>query len=63
MNVDRIKDELIKQKNDRFEGNIYYYLLVYFLYNSNKIEGYPSGQILSFTTQDETNRLIFYYFI
>lgn len=25
MNVDRIKDELIKQKNDRFDGNIYYY--------------------------------------
>ncbi len=39
MNIDRIKDELIKQKNDRFEGNIYYYLQVNFLYNSNKIEG------------------------
>lgn len=39
MNVDRIKDELIKQKNDRFEGNIYYYSQVNFSYNSNKIEG------------------------
>ena len=39
MNVDRIKDELIKQKNDRFEGNIYYYSQVDFSYNSNKIEG------------------------
>ena len=27
-----------------------------------KIKGYPSGQILSFTTQAETNRLTFYYF-
>ena len=26
-----------------------------------KIEGYPPGQILSFTTQVETNNLIFYY--
>ena len=34
MNVDRIK-----QKNDRFEGNIYYYSQVNFSYNSNKIEG------------------------
>ena len=39
MNVDRIKDELIKQKNDRLEGNIYYYSQVNFSYNSNKIEG------------------------
>ena len=39
MNVDRIKDELIKQKNDRFEGNIYYYSQVNFSYNSNRIEG------------------------
>ena len=39
MNVDRIKDELIKQKNDRFEGNIYYYSQLNFSYNSNKIEG------------------------
>lgn len=39
MNVDRIKDELIKQKNYRFEGNIYYYSQVNFSYNSNKIEG------------------------
>ena len=39
MNVDRIKDELIKPKNDRFEGNIYYYSQVNFSYNSNKIEG------------------------
>ena len=39
MNVDRIKYELIKQKNDRFEGNIYYYSQVNFSYNSNKIEG------------------------
>ena len=30
--------------------------------NTLKIEGYPPGQILSFTTQVETNFLIFYYF-
>ena len=30
--------------------------------NTLKIEGYPPGQILSFTTQVETNYLIFYYF-
>ena len=39
MNVDRIKDELIKQIYDSFEGNIYYYSQVNFSYNSNKIEG------------------------
>ena len=30
--------------------------------NTLKIEGYPPGQILSFTTQAETNNIIFYYF-
>ena len=39
MNVQELKEELIKQKNSKFKGNIYHYSQVNFAYNSNKIEG------------------------
>ena len=39
MDVNKIKNELIKQKKSKFKGNIYYYSQVNFAYNSNKIEG------------------------
>ena len=39
MNVQELKDELIKQKSSKFKGNIYHYSQVDFAYNSNKIEG------------------------
>ena len=39
MNVQELKDELIKQKSSKFKDNIYHYSQVDFAYNSNKIEG------------------------
>jgi len=39
MDVNKIKTELIKQKESKFKGNIYHYSQVNFSYNSNKIEG------------------------
>ena len=39
MNINKIKNELIKQKQSKFKGNIYHYSQVNFAYNSNKIEG------------------------
>lgn len=39
MNINKIKRELISQKNSKFKGNIYHYSQVNFSYNSNKIEG------------------------
>lgn len=39
MNIDKIKNELISQKESKFKGNIYHYSQVNFSYNSNKIEG------------------------
>ena len=39
MNINKIKNELIKQKQSKFKGNIYHYSKVNFSYNSNKIEG------------------------
>jgi filamentation induced by cAMP protein fic len=39
MNINKLKQELIKQKESNFKGNIYYYSQVNFSYNSNKIEG------------------------
>lgn len=39
MNVKRITEELINQKESKFKGNIYHYSQVNFSYNSNKIEG------------------------
>jgi len=39
MDINKIKNELIKQKKSKFKGNIYHYSQVNFSYNSNKIEG------------------------
>lgn len=39
MDIIKIKNELIKQKQSRFKGNVYHYSQVNFSYNSNKIEG------------------------
>ena len=39
MNIEKLKRELISQKNSKFKGNIYHYSQVNFAYNSNKIEG------------------------
>ncbi len=47
MNINKIKKELISQKESKFKGNIYNYSQVNFSYNSNKIEG-------SWLTSDQT---------
>ena len=39
MKVDKLKKELISQKNSKFKGNIYHFSQVVFSYNSNKMEG------------------------
>ncbi|MBQ2640326.1 MAG: Fic family protein [Bacilli bacterium] len=39
MNVLNLKNELIKQKESKFDGNIYHYSQINFSYNSNKMEG------------------------
>lgn len=39
MDINKIKKELISQKESKFKGNIYHYSQVNFSYNSNKIEG------------------------
>ena len=39
MNVEKIKKELLKQKESKFKGNIYHFSQIKFSYNSNKIEG------------------------
>lgn len=39
MDIAKIKQELIKQKESKFKGNIYHYSQVNFSYHSNKIEG------------------------
>ena len=39
MDVNKIKRELINQKQTKFKGNIYHYSQINFSYNSNKIEG------------------------
>ena len=36
MDINKIKKELIKQKESKFKGNIYHYSQVNFSYNSNK---------------------------
>ena len=38
MDIKKIKNELLKQKESKFKGNIYHYSQVNFAYNSNKIE-------------------------
>lgn len=39
MNIEKLKRELVSQKNSKFKGNIYHYSQVNFAYNSNKVEG------------------------
>ena len=39
MNINKLKSELIAQRESKFKGNIYHYSQVNFAYNSNKIEG------------------------
>ena len=39
MNIQKLKQELIKQKESKFKGNSYHFSQVNFSYNSNKIEG------------------------
>lgn len=39
MNIKKLKQELIKQKESKFKRNIYHFSQVNFSYNSNKIEG------------------------
>lgn len=50
MDIKKIKNELLKQKESKFKGNIYHYSQVNFAYNSNKIEG-------SKLTSDETESI------
>lgn len=50
MDINKIKNELIKQKESKFKGNIYHYSQVNFAYNSNKIEG---GRL----SEDETEEI------
>lgn len=39
MDINKIKNELVKQKESKFKGNIYHYSQVNFSYNSNNIFG------------------------
>ncbi len=39
MTIEKLKKELLSQKNSNFKGNIYHYSQIKFSYNSNKIEG------------------------
>ena len=50
MLIEKIKKELIEQRNTKFKGNIYHFSQVNFAYNSNKIEG---GHL----TEDETEEI------
>lgn len=50
MNIEKLKSELINQKNSKFKGNIYHYSQVNFAYNSNKIEG-------THLSEDETEEI------
>lgn len=50
MNIEKLKRELVNQKNSKFKGNIYHYSQVNFAYNSNKIEG-------SHLSEDETEEI------
>ena len=50
MDIQKLKTELINQKESKFKGNIYHYSQVNFSYNSNKIEG-------SRLTADETEAI------
>lgn len=50
MNIEKLKRELVSQKNSKFKGNIYHYSQVNFAYNSNKIEG-------THLSEDETEEI------
>ena len=50
MNIEKLKRELISQKNSKFKGDIYHYSQVNFAYNSNKIEG-------THLSEDETEEI------
>lgn len=50
MEIAKLKEELIQQKESKFKGNIYHYSQVNFAYNSNKIEG---GRL----SEDETEEI------
>lgn len=50
MDAKKIKEELIRQKNSNYKGNIYYKTQISFAYNSNKIEG-------SKLTEDQTEAI------
>ena len=50
MNIEKLKSELISQKNSKFKGNIYHYSQVNFAYNSNKIES-------THLSEDETEEI------
>lgn len=50
MNIEKLKRELVSQKNSKFKGNIYHYSQVNFAYNSNKIEG-------AHLSEDETEEI------
>lgn len=50
MNIEKLKRELVSQKNSKFKGNIYHYSQVNFAYNSNKIEG-------TYLSEDETEEI------
>ncbi len=50
MNIEKLKIELLKQKESRFKGNIYHFSQITFSYNSNKIEG-------SRLTEDQTEAI------
>ena len=50
MNIEKLKRELISQKNSKFKGNIYHYSQVNFAYNSNKIES-------THLSEDETEEI------
>ena len=50
MNIEKLKRELVSQKNTKFKGNIYHYSQVNFAYNSNKIEG-------THLSEDETEEI------
>ncbi len=50
MDAKKIKEELIRQKNSNFKGNLYHKTQISFAYNSNKIEG-------SKLTEDQTEAI------
>ena len=50
MNIEKLKRELVSQKNSKYKGNIYHYSQVNFAYNSNKIEG-------THLSEDETEEI------